>query len=62
MKIKIIMDSGKVYTSELDTSISAFLERMAKLNKSSLNHYIPLDTDGHIVVSVTHISSVEAIE
>lgn len=62
MKIKIIMDSGKIYSSELDTSISGFLERMSKLNKGSFNHYITLDTAGNVAISVSHISSVEAIE
>lgn len=62
MKIKIIMDSGKIYSSELDASIAGFFHRLAEHRKESVQNYIVLDEAGNIAVNIAHISSVEAIE
>ncbi|WDC90585.1 hypothetical protein [Priestia megaterium] len=62
MKVIITMDSGKVYSSELDNSIQAFKERLKKVKSLDELDLLPVDKIGSKQISIRHISSVEAVE
>ncbi|MED4298778.1 hypothetical protein P4678_29790 [Priestia megaterium] len=61
-KVIITMDSGKQYTSKLDSSIQAFKERASKIKDLGELALLPLDKMSHTQISVKHISSVELFE
>ncbi|MFS0776068.1 hypothetical protein ABC255_08690 [Neobacillus sp. 3P2-tot-E-2] len=61
MKLKIIMDSGKEYTSEKFTSVEQFLDESLPKEAFAIS-YVSVDLDEKVFINGMHVSSVEVIE
>lgn len=60
MKIKIVMDSGKEYTTENYNNVQEFAE--AILGKPNTVNFISLDEEKKVYINTANISSFEILE